>query len=103
MAEMLTEEEVLGGAHLRAADAEVREMLLKLVQALVDEPEKLDLLHVADDGEVAFQVRTTAEDAGKLIGKNGRTVRAIRVILNGSGMKNGRVYTLDLLHHPRSK
>ena len=88
---------------LRAPDLEIRRMLLAIVRSLVDEPEQVTLLHVAEGNEVAFQVRTTPADAGKVIGKNGRTARAIRVILVGSGMKNGRVYTFDLIHEQRAK
>jgi predicted RNA-binding protein YlqC (UPF0109 family) len=88
---------------LRAVDVEIREMLFAVIRSLVDQPDKVELLHVSAGNEVAFQVRTTAEDAGKVIGKNGRTARAIRVILVGSGMKNGRAYTFDLVHQQRAK
>ena len=88
---------------LRAVDLEIREMLLAVIQSLVDQPEQVELLYVAEGHEVAFQVRTSPKDAGKVIGKNGRTARAIRMILVGSGMKNDRVYSFDLVHQQRQK
>jgi uncharacterized protein len=78
-------------------DAEVLGMLLAVVRSLVDEAEKVELLHVANAEGVAFQVRSAANDVGKLIGKSGRTARAIRTILSGNAVKNGRRYTLDIV------
>ena len=71
-------------------------MLSFVVLSLVDDIEKLRLLHVADLDGVAFQVSAVESDLGRLIGKNGRTAKAIRTILSGSAAKNGRKYTLDL-------
>jgi predicted RNA-binding protein YlqC (UPF0109 family) len=78
-------------------DAEVRTMLLSVVRAIVDEADKIELLHVADTEGTAFQVRSAATDVGKLIGKSGRTARAIRTILSGTAAKNRRRYSLDIV------
>lgn len=73
-------------------------MLLAIARSLVDHPERVILLHVAGEREIAFQLRSAPEDVGKLIGSRGRIARAIRVILHGTAMKNGRLYTLDIAH-----
>jgi predicted RNA-binding protein YlqC (UPF0109 family) len=85
-------------AYLR--DHEVREMLFLIVCALVDATDQVELLHLSDAEGTAFQVRTAPADIGKLIGKSGRTARAIRTILNGSAVRNHRRYTLDIAHSP---
>jgi predicted RNA-binding protein YlqC (UPF0109 family) len=78
-------------------DAEVRSMLLCVVRSLVDEADRVELLHVAGEDGMAFQVRSAASDVGKLIGKSGRTARAIRTILSASAARNGRRYSLDIV------
>jgi predicted RNA-binding protein YlqC (UPF0109 family) len=77
-------------------DAEVRSMLLAVLRSLVDEADRMELLHISGPEGTAFQVRSAAKDVGKLIGKSGRTARAIRTILSGSAAKNRRKYTLDI-------
>ena len=77
-------------------DLAIRNMLLAILQSLVDEPDKLQLLQVTMDEGVAFQVRSATSDVGKLIGKSGRTARAIRTVLSASSAKNGRRYSLDI-------
>ena len=76
-------------------DAEIGAMLLAVARSLVDKANELELLSLADAEGVAFQIRSAAEDVGKLIGKSGRTARAIRTILNGNSVKNGRRYSVD--------
>ena len=103
MAQLTNQFEVIDELHLQPADAQIRDTLLAIVRSLVDEPDRVVLLHVAEGNQVAFQIRTTPDDAGKVIGRKGRTAQAIRVILTGSGMKNGRIYTLDLAPQPKLK
>jgi predicted RNA-binding protein YlqC (UPF0109 family) len=74
-------------------------MLLAVIRSLVDEADRLELLHIPGDEGMAFQVRSAAGDVGKLIGKSGRTARAIRTILSATAAKNGRRYSLDIVQH----
>jgi predicted RNA-binding protein YlqC (UPF0109 family) len=80
-------------------DAEVRELLRTLVTALVDDSDQVQVISVDIDDGVAFEVRSAKEDLGKLIGKNGRTARAIRVILSAVAAKRSRRYSLDIAQH----
>jgi predicted RNA-binding protein YlqC (UPF0109 family) len=77
-------------------DAKVREMLYAVLQFLVDETDKLELIHVTVAEGVAFQVRCAAPDIGKIIGKKGRTARAIRIILAAISSRSGRRYSMDI-------
>jgi predicted RNA-binding protein YlqC (UPF0109 family) len=77
-------------------DLKVRDMLLAVMRSLVDAEDKLEIACVAAAEGAAFQVRCASLDVGKLIGKSGRTARAIRTILSASAAKNGRRYTLDI-------
>jgi predicted RNA-binding protein YlqC (UPF0109 family) len=78
-------------------------MLLTLVCSLVDEVDKIELIHIAGDEGMGFQVRSAASDTGKLIGKSGRTARAIRTILGAAAAKTGRRYTLDIVQQSATR
>ena len=78
-------------------------MLLCVVRSLVDEADRVELLHVAVEDGMAFQVRSAANDVGKLIGKSGRTARAIRTILSANAARNGRRYSLDIVQDSLSQ
>jgi uncharacterized protein len=84
-------------------DLEVGRMLLTVLRALVDKTDELEMVTLSDDLGLSFQVRSAADDLGKLIGKNGRTARAIRTILGASAAKHGRRYSLDLAAGPRNQ
>jgi predicted RNA-binding protein YlqC (UPF0109 family) len=77
-------------------DARVREMLLAVLRSLVNEEDKLEIATVSEEGGAAFQVQAADSDIGKLIGKSGRTARAMRIILGAAAAKHGRRYTLDI-------
>jgi predicted RNA-binding protein YlqC (UPF0109 family) len=96
MTEILRTDEAEVAEVVDPRDGEVHAMLLAIVRSLVSEPDKVELLRIAGAAGMAFQVRSAVEDVGKLIGKGGRTARAIRVILSGNAAKNGRRYTLDI-------
>ena len=76
-------------------DAEVGQMLSYLLRSLVDRPEELVIVPLADVGGVSFHVQAAADEIGKLIGKNGRTARAVRTILSGNAARLGRRYSVD--------
>jgi uncharacterized protein len=77
-------------------DSKIREMLIAVLNSLVDDEDGLEVATITVEGGAAFQVRAAAGDIGKLIGKSGRTARAIRIILGASAAKHGRRYTLDI-------
>jgi len=77
------------------ADAEVYEMLKVVVRSLVDKADDVVVVPLADASGISFQVHSAAEDVGKLIGKGGRTARAIRTILSGNSAKYKRRYSVD--------
>jgi hypothetical protein len=66
---------------------DLREMLLAVTRSLVDHPDNLRIDSVCEDETVAFWVYAHSKDAGKLIGVNGRTARALRVILQANAVK----------------
>lgn len=83
--------------------SEVLAALQVVVNGLIDDPHKATFTVIEQkQGETMFQVRVAPYDIGKLIGKQGRTARAVRTIIAGMGMKVGHRYTLDIVETPPS-
>ena len=76
----------------------MKEAVEKIVKALVGNPDAVDITDNADGGKtVKFGVRVAPDDYGRLIGREGRTIKALRSILYFAGMKHGKRYHLDLI------
>jgi predicted RNA-binding protein YlqC (UPF0109 family) len=76
-------------------DAAVGKMLLALIQSLIDVEDELEIVPIVNADGVSFRIHTATQDLGKLIGRNGRTARAIRTILSGNAAKHKRRYSVD--------
>ena len=75
----------------------MKEAVEKVVKALVAEPDRVDVSESGDNNNVRIQVRVGENDMGRLIGREGRTVKAIRSILYHAGQKQGKRFQLDLV------
>jgi uncharacterized protein len=75
----------------------MKNLLIKIVQALVDYPEQVSINEIEGDQIVALEFRAAKSDMGKIIGKKGRNVNAIRTILNAASGGSGKRYVLELV------
>jgi predicted RNA-binding protein YlqC (UPF0109 family) len=75
----------------------MKELIEKIAQALVDHPENVEVREIEGSEVVVFELRTHPSDLGKVIGKDGRTVKAIRTLLGTCGMKNHKRYMLEII------
>ena len=75
----------------------VASQLALVLRLLVDEPGKVEVSEVDGDDEVLFEVRLAPDDYGKLIGRRGRTIGALRSLLRARGQQEGKRYALELL------
>ncbi len=70
----------------------------RIVKALVGNPEAVEVSETSDGGKVVkFGVRVAPDDFGRLIGREGRTIKAIRSLLFYCGLKHGKRFHLDLV------
>ena len=74
----------------------MKELVELIAQALVDQPDKVVVSQVEGEQSTVLELEVAPEDLGKVIGKQGRTARAIRIILGAAGMKLKRRYNLDI-------
>ena len=75
----------------------MREAIERIISALVGEPDAVEVTENADGKNVRIEVRVAPGDMGRIIGREGRTVKAIRSILFVAGQKQGRRFQLDLV------
>jgi uncharacterized protein len=77
----------------------MKEAVEKIIKALVGDPQAVQISEHSDGGGkvVKFGVRVAAEDYGRLIGREGRTIKALRSVLYFGGLKHGKRYHLDLI------
>lgn len=75
----------------------MKEAVERILKALAGEPEAVEVNEVSDGRNVRIEVRVAPHDMGRVIGREGRTVKAIRSILFIAGQKQGKRYQLDLV------
>lgn len=75
----------------------MKEAVEKIVKALVDEADKVEIREVEHSGSTVIEIRVAPEDMGKVIGKQGRTVRALRSLANAVGVKKKRRFILEIV------
>jgi hypothetical protein len=80
-----------------AASANLRDIVLWLTQELVDRKEAVQVATIERDRSVVFELTVHPDDLGRVIGRGGRTAKAIRTVLDSAARKEGRRAVLDIL------
>jgi len=75
----------------------VKELVELIAKSLVDDPDKVQVSHLDGEQSMIIELKVAPEDLGKIIGKQGRTVMAIRVILGAAGMKLKKRINLEII------
>ncbi|MBW1897584.1 MAG: KH domain-containing protein [Deltaproteobacteria bacterium] len=75
----------------------MQNLLKKIVQALVDNPEQIKIKTVEGNQVVILELKVAKEDIGKVIGKQGRNVHAVRIILGAASAKIKKRTTLEII------
>ncbi len=75
----------------------MKELVEQMAKALVDRPEEVSVKEVDGEKTTVFELRVAPSDLGKVIGKQGKTARAMRTILSAAGTKVGKRSVLEIL------
>jgi predicted RNA-binding protein YlqC (UPF0109 family) len=75
----------------------MKELVESIARALVDHPNDVEVKSVEGSQATILELRVHAEDLGKVIGRQGRTAKAIRTLLGAAGMKVHKRFTLEIL------
>ena len=75
----------------------MKDLLTYLVQNLVDHPDEVNVTERVVDDETVLEVRVADGDMGKVIGRQGRIVRQIRVLMKAVGKRQGKKVSVEIL------
>ncbi len=76
---------------------EMRELITYIAKALVDKPEAVEVKEVEGEQTSVIELKVAKEDLGKVIGKQGRTARAMRTILSAASTKIRKRAVLEII------
>ena len=72
-------------------------LILMIAKSLVDKPDEVGLQEVIGEKTTVLELRVAKEDLGKVIGKQGKTARAMRTILNATATKLKKRAVLEII------
>ena len=81
----------------------MKNLIKRIVLELVDHPEQVSISEVEGDQISILELRVAKEDVGKVIGKKGRNVQAIRTILRAASAKEKKHTALEVIEPPGEK
>jgi len=75
----------------------MRDLVEYLAKSLVNHPEDVELYETTSDGTSILQLKVAKEDLGRIIGKQGRTAKSIRTLVNAAASVSSRKVVLEIL------
>lgn len=75
----------------------MKELVVYIARALVDSPDRVEVNEVSGEQTSVLELKVATEDLGKVIGKQGRTAKAIRTILQAASAKTGKRTVLEII------
>ena len=75
---------------------ELKKLLVVLDRSLVEQPEAVEVSGTETDSRVDLELRVAPEDMGKIIGRGGRTIRAIRTVVKAASVKLGKRVNVEV-------
>lgn len=79
------------------SSGDVRLLIENIAKALVDQPDQVFVEQVEEDRETVLELEVAEAEVGKVIGRQGRTARALRTLVNAAGVKQNKRYGLEIL------
>jgi predicted RNA-binding protein YlqC (UPF0109 family) len=77
--------------------SELGTMIEQMARMLVDIPDQVEIHEIVGENTTVIELKVAKEDLGKIIGKQGRTARALRTILNGASTKLRKRTVLEII------
>jgi uncharacterized protein len=75
---------------------QLQNLVLILARSLVDDPESVEVSATETDSRVDLELRVAPDDMGKIIGRQGRTIRAIRTVAKAASVKLGKRVNVEV-------
>ena len=77
--------------------SELKELIEYLAKALVDKPNEVEVTEIEGEQTTVLELKVAKDDLGKVIGKQGRTARSIRTLLNAASTKLKKRSVLEII------
>jgi predicted RNA-binding protein YlqC (UPF0109 family) len=87
----------MSDSHSALAPANARALIEHIARALVDDPQAVVVDEFEDQGEMVVELEVAPNDVGKVIGRQGSVVRAMRNLVRTIGDKLDRDYVLEII------
>ena len=75
----------------------MKELVQYLAQSIVNEPDAVEVTETEDDDGSVVELKVAKEDLGRVIGRQGRTAKSLRTILNAAGARVNRKVVLEIV------
>ncbi len=75
----------------------LRDLVLWLARELVEKKDEVDVAVIDQGRSTVFELTVDEDDLGRVIGRGGRTAKALRTVLDAAGRREGRRVVLDIL------
>jgi predicted RNA-binding protein YlqC (UPF0109 family) len=75
----------------------MKDLIEYIAKSLVDNPDAVTITEREKDKTIVYELRVGSGDLGKVIGKNGRTARSIRTLLNAAATRAGKRAVLEIV------
>lgn len=75
----------------------MKELLTYIVQNLVEKPDEVSVTEREANGETVFEVRVADGDMGKVIGRQGRIVKEIRILMKAVTQRKGKKVSVEIM------
>ena len=93
----MSEETQNAAAPVEAQKPDLKVLVEQVAKLLVDHPDQVIVDMEHDRGEDVYWLEVAPEDIGKVIGKQGRTVRSLRTLVEAAGTRQGKRATLEIV------
>jgi predicted RNA-binding protein YlqC (UPF0109 family) len=75
----------------------MKDLVLFLAKALVNHPEEVEVKEIQGETAAILELRVAKDDLGRIIGKQGRTAKSIRTLLNAAASRTNRKVVLEIV------
>lgn len=75
----------------------MKELVEMLTKNLVDQPEHVDVREIQGQSTLTYEIVVAADDIGKVIGKQGRIINALRIIVKAAATKSGKRVFVEVI------
>ncbi|MGV8146327.1 MAG: KH domain-containing protein [Alkaliphilus sp.] len=75
----------------------MKELVQVIVEALVDQPEKIEITETESKQSIIIEIRVAQEDMGKVIGKQGKIAKAMRTVVKSAAMRDNKKVIIEIV------